>query len=195
MRRPTFPIALGLSLIAALALLLLAHAGAAFASGRDRLPERPPLPPAVPTVSAGDVTVCGWGASACYDSAFNVIYVVDYLTRFSRAHETGHAADHQTMSDAERASFMNSVVPKVAELEPDAGWWGYDEDGAYFYGGAEIFADAYATCRLRLLPGGVRKANGALVGSWSTGYGYNPETNARQRRVCARISRWVRTPN
>ena len=157
-----------------------------------RPPVRPPLPPSIPAFGVDDGSVCGEDANGCYDATTNRVLLV-HPTRWTRQHELGHIADAQAMSDEERSSFLK-LMPLVGHIEPDAGWEGYDEDDAYFYGAAEVFADAYASCRLRRLPRPRPDRHGVIVGSWEGSYGYDPDTNARQRRICARISRWIKSP-
>lgn len=195
MRRPHLPIVLALALLGAVALLLLAHAGGAYASSRYRLPERPPSPPVAPSVRYDVAAYCdAVDALACYDVGTNTI-ATKRRSGWSWRHELGHAAAAQTLDDAERAEFTRLVYAlPLAEIEPDAGWWGYLDDGAYFFGAQEVFADAYASCWFRKLPSPRPDRHGVIVGSWPGSYGYDPNTNARQRRVCARLARWLRTP-
>lgn len=159
---------------------------------------RPPVRPSLPTAAVthgtvAEITVaCGSeDALGCSDGEH--VWLGPDAGRWTRAHEFGHVADAQAMSDQERAAFLK-LMPLVGHIEPDAGWWGYDEDGAYFYGAAEVFADAYASCRLERLPQPRPNRQGVIVGTWEGSYGYDPDTNGRQRRICARIARWVKSP-
>lgn len=191
MRNPTLALVLGL---AAALILLALTAGGALASERYRLPERPPPPLIAPSVRHDVAAFCGPGAAACYDPVTNTI-AAKRRGGWSWRHELGHAAAAQMLDGAEVAEFTRLVYAlPLATIEPDAGWSGYDEDGAYMFGAQEVFADAYASCWFRLLPRPRPNRHGVVVGSWPGSYNYDPETNARQRRVCARIARWLRTP-
>lgn len=155
-------------------------------------PARPGRPPTMPRVLPLDRSVCGDEAVGCYNAEENVMW--GSQRGFAYEHELGHAVAFQTLSDAEISSWMNSIAPIAASIEPDAGWMGYDDGGAYIFGGVEVFADAYASCRLGLLPVKKVLADGSLIERWDSGYGYDPGSNSRQRRICARIARWVRSP-
>lgn len=199
-------------LLAAVVACLLAAAPAAattmarvshgYAQKPTTRPYQLPIRPQAPAVAFAAATAedCGGEvasglAVACYDPQTNTVYLGSEAGEWTRQHEMGHAADALYLSDEERSSFLK-LMPVIGDIEPDAGWWGYDEptpDGPdlMIFGGAEIFADAYASCRLRLLPQPRPNRHGVIVGSWPSNYGYHPDTNNRQRRVCARIARWV----
>lgn len=123
------------------------------------------------------------------------IWLADPSYRFGRAHELGHVFDEQFMDAGERQRFASIQ----SELWDDIGgkhekqigsndsdhdpWFSVAEnlDGTVTtaYGDlGEIFADAYAACRLRM----VRGSNH----TWETGYGYEPGA-AQHRRICKLI--------
>lgn len=148
----------------------------------------PPVQPPAPVVPIVRDASCG-DALGCFDGT--TIHLSADARRWTLEHERGHVMDAERLTDAQRAAF--SSLPWVRRsVEPDAGWYGYDESGAYFYGYAEVFADAYATCRLRRLPQ-PRPRHGVIVGKGDRmgTYGYDPGTNNRQRRTCRRIARWL----
>lgn len=181
------------ALVALLALGFLGLGATAQAHVSYKRPVRPPLPPAAPSYGTDDGSICGQDTNGCYDATSNRVLFV-HPNRWTRQHELGHVADAQAMSDAERSEFLRLVVGGLGHIEADAGWWGYDDQDAYIFGAAEVFADAYASCRLGRLPQPRPNAHGIIVGSWPGSYGYDPDTNARQRRICARIARWVKSP-
>ena len=166
---------------------------------RFERPAKPALPdaPVLWLSSAETKRKCGDGANGCSDGVRVYVNTRGEYPRWTLAHELGHVADAKSMSDAERSSF--SQLPWVRHsVAPDAGWWGYDEpDGHghsdYFYGYAEVFADAFASCRFGELPE-IKPSEYGTVSESFGGYGYDPGTNNRARRACARIARWVSTP-
>jgi hypothetical protein len=179
-------------------LLILALAAAFFLLGASAhatsfaTPERPPVV-SVPIIHDAALTrqACDTTeAAGCFDGS--TVYLAT-RSRWTREHELAHATAALRMSDAEQSEWTREVRHGLGEIEADAGWNGYDCDGAYCFGSAEVFADAAASCRLGLLPA-PRPHHGRVVGRWPGGYGYSPDSNAEQRRVCARISRWLRSP-
>jgi hypothetical protein len=145
----------------------------------------------MPTIVAQDCPdLPGLG---CADIEHMIAYVTEARTRFAVNHELGHFADAETMDTGEQNRWMTLV------RAPTRAWWTYSTlpDGTTVISrGApgEQLADAYATCRLHMWPGGTRHRDGSLTGSWSTSTTYNPRTNANQRRNCAFIARAMRTP-
>jgi len=116
-----------------------------------------------------------------------------YLTtrdRYTRQHELGHLAAWQLLDDAEQ----NAMEPLLGVSKPTLWNNGTGEDCYGRKCPSELFADAYASCRLGMLPEG-RRRDGVIVGSWETAYGYWPETNASQRRTCRAMRRYLATPS
>lgn len=153
----------------------------------EELPVKPPLPPKpVPIHYVGDegiIKYCGAGVAliaGCYDGTS--IWVVKHADSFTVAHEIGHAYDDQVMSWPERYEFARLIGrPLTHALD----WWVYKPK--FFQ--AELFADAYATCRLQMLPNSY-STNKVSYGGWITSYGYYPYSNDFQRRICRAIKRW-----
>jgi hypothetical protein len=154
-------------LVAAVVLTLAASANAA---AHVQLPVRPPLPTPMPQIIRGacpglpDAAGCnvpiGDEDATGRVYATGAVFTTGY--RFTTMHELGHAFDATRMDDGERYT---------------------DEQGRLIQSPdslAEIFADAYANCRLRRVV-----APGHL---WEAGYGYFP-TARQHRQVCKLIAR------
>jgi hypothetical protein len=171
-------------LVAAVVLTLAASANAA---AHVQLPVRPPLPTPMPQIIRGacpglpDAAGCnvpiGDEDATGRVYATGAVFTTGY--RFTTMHELGHAFDATRMDDGERARFGTLVD------HPDEFWSSTytDEQGRLIQSPdslAEIFADAYANCRLRRVV-----APGHL---WEAGYGYFP-TARQHRQVCKLIAR------
>lgn len=128
----------------------------------------PPLPNPMPTVIH---TMCGPSPDLfeCYAPDSNTLWV-DGSDGFNLNHGLGHAFDRSNLSDGERSRFMSLVSMHGA--------WVSGTGAAGNSSPNERFADAYASCRLRLDPDR----------EWQASYNYNP-TRAQHRKVCAFIKR------
>lgn len=137
------------------------------------------------------------GYPACTDPDAHVIYAPIGLDRFSLAHEKGHLFDAEVLTDHDRAVLMARMglrpgpwtTSKVI-TDPTTGLSVLEERGGYNCTPQkcpnELFADAYASCRLHMMP--VRRDHrGRLVYSWQSAYGWTPKTNATERGVCRTI--------
>jgi hypothetical protein len=150
-----------------------------------------PLPPTMPTIVAQDCP--GTSHAGCADLDHMIAYVTAARPRFAVNHEIGHFADAETMDPGEQNRWMTLVHA------PQRAWWASSAlpDGTTVISrGApgEQFADAYATCRLDMMPEGTRRRDGTVTGSWASSTTYTPRTNANQRRNCAFIRRAMSTP-
>jgi hypothetical protein len=141
-----------------------------------------PLPAIVhghcPGISENDMT------EGCYDDTANTLYVDRGVDRFGINHELGHAYDEDYMDATERQRFATLVgAPRDAwnatTVTPD-GYLVQSDDAV-----SELFADAYAACRLRMLP---------MIGhDWVLVYGYMPRA-PRHVKICGLIARAALTP-
>lgn len=114
---------------------------------------------------------CPDGGGPC--SAGRLLYIPRGTSAFSREHELGHAFDAQYLDAGERFALQHRMGL------PDGPWirgTGMTADG--YSSPSEWMADAYAACRLGLIPG--RR--------WTTAYGYEP-TKRQHRVVCGTLSR------
>lgn len=176
-------------------LVLLGLAGNSDRADAYLLPVRPPLPPAMPRVLERPCPGAP-DALACYDPTRNVVYDRSGRDPYTISHELGHAADAQALDDSERAAYAvlvgDSGRPWRSQVSCD--FAGSERcAGAEVVGTEEDFADSYAACRLRRLP--IRSRRGeTIIGGWESGYGFQPQTNVEQRRICTSIARWTQ-PN
>jgi hypothetical protein len=141
---------------------------------------RPPLPPETPRIVP---SACpGLAVAGCYDWLTNTIYSAG-LNQYGLTHELGHAYDAQVLDDGERASFGQRIG------RPHMPWEStYLPDGqSDVVGLEELFADAYASCRLGWMP----RRHGRYAWTYTHAYNYEPHSNAQQRHTCAAISRWA----
>jgi hypothetical protein len=114
-------------------------------------------------------------SSECYYAHTNDLWLEDSEDRVSYWHGMGHAFDTQRLDDGERHRFSCLPAARPAiETDPDACGARWDEQAI------EIFADAYANCRLRFRFGSVR---------FLYGNGYEPSTARRHRNACRFIAR------
>jgi hypothetical protein len=112
---------------------------------------------------------------SCADIERAIVYL-DSDDEFTRQHELGHLFDAQRLDRAERAA-----LGQLLDVPDDAPWdAGTDAQCVDAVCPSERFADAYATCRLKLSPDG----------EWADGYGYAPSPRTH-RRVCASIRRYA----
>jgi hypothetical protein len=166
----------------AIALLLASPAAA-----RSRRVAVPPLPNPMPMIVKAacpgfpDATECvfqpGTADQLGADYPRGAVFTEGY--RFATDHGLGHIYDATRMDDSERHAFAH-ILERPGEL------WSStytDDDGrlVQWPGSlAEVFADAYANCRLRhvVAPGH----------AWEAGYDYYP-TPRENRRVCGLIKR------
>lgn len=174
-----------------------AHAGlvAARTSERWSQPHRrvamPPLPIPMPQIInapcpglEGEVAGCeiGVGEADQHGTVYPTGAVFTTGDRFTTAHELGHAFDETLMDAAERERF-SEMVWREDEVWSDT----YTTDAGALVQSpdslAEVFADAYANCRLNHVVG-----PGHL---WEAGYDYYP-TPRQHRRVCRAMVRWGR---
>lgn len=108
------------------------------------------------------------GGSCAY--ADGRVYLARGASRFARQHELGHVFDTQFLDEGERNKLQRLLgLPR--------GPW-FDGTGEGSASPSEMFADAYAACRLQLDP----------MGLWQVSYGYLP-TRRQHRLVCATIVR------
>jgi hypothetical protein len=114
-------------------------------------------------------------STGCYYAHSNDLWIEDPTDRVTFSHEMGHAFDAQRLDDGERHRFscLPAAQPPV-EGDPDLCGARWDENVA------EVFADAYANCRLRFRAGSVR---------FLYGNGYEPSTTRRHRNACRFIAR------
>jgi hypothetical protein len=114
-------------------------------------------------------------SNECYYAHTNDLWLEDPADRVSYWHGMGHAFDTQRLDDGERHRFscLPAAKPPV-EGDPDLCGARWDEHVA------EVFADAYANCRLRFRAGSVR---------FLYGNGYEPTTARRHRNACRLIAR------
>lgn len=108
----------------------------------------------------------------CANQESRTIYLPTGTSSFAREHELGHIFDVQYLSEGERNRFQTLAKIK-GEWNPGTG-----ATAAGMRSPAERFADAYAACRLGLVPGA----------NWTVGYGYNP-TRKQHRAVCGFLRR------
>jgi hypothetical protein len=179
-RPPMRPILLAIALVVAVTF-------AAPASGHVRRVQRPPLPAPMPRIVAApcpgleDAAGCliPAGVTDATGRPYATAAVFTTGDRFTTAHELGHAYDAAMMDDMERHAFSH-ILGRLDE------YWSStytDEDGRvlqYPDSLAEVFADAYANCRLGhvVAPGH----------AWEAGYNYYP-TARENRRICGLITR------
>jgi hypothetical protein len=118
--------------------------------------------------------------SGYWDADTRVIHVANGASRFALEHERGHAFDDLMLDDGERNRSQHLYYRSL-----DLYWLYWDALDNPTSSPSELFADAYASARLRRTA-----AAGHL---WQTGYGYYPL--ARQhRRITAFIRSAARTP-
>lgn len=160
--------------VATLALVFLAAPASAQAS-EAAIASRSGIPtPALTLVSQpcpeGGLEVSG---VSCSYAAQGLAYSPVEEGAFIREHEIGHVFDVQYLDDGERSKLTRDMGLGAAP-------W-YHATGLDCVGAAcpsEWFADAYASCRLRLDP---RR-------EWTTSYDYQP-SERRNRIVCGTIRR------
>lgn len=101
------------------------------------------------------------------------------MDRFAREHEFGHIFDAQALTAADRSRFIGLLRLPVATP------WnsGTAEDCALRACPSELFADAYATCRLGMRP--ERHKDGSS--GWVIAYGYHPKPK-QHRRICSTMA-------
>lgn len=134
---------------------------------------RPPLPPQEQIVyeaCPGDPK-----ADGCAYTDLGVIYVGARPNRHTLEHERAHLYDAQVLDDTERAAIMRAMGVKPP-------WYVATGDPCFWQPcPSEMFAEAYATCRMRL--------KSYRVWNWiDTSYGWYPGP-VRQRRTCAAITK------
>lgn len=196
--------------ILSLTVLALAAPAASAKTQRPVRPPAPSPMPAVATMPSEDqceqqnaAAIAERGDSAvvvpCDVAGYfdgSTIWLADPSYRFGRQHELGHVFDEQFMDAGERQRFAElqselwDVVRgrdiRVGSNDSDQDPWftvGENPDGSITSGYGdlgELFADAYAACRLGL----VRAPNHM----WETGYGYEPGLS-QHRRICKMISK------
>lgn len=106
----------------------------------------------------------------CYIAETSTIYVAEHGDSETLLHETGHAFDHDKLTDRDRRFFSRLVgMPRHA-------WFG--KPGRESPG--ERFADAYAAYK-----SGVRAREGRMQ---LTGYGFVISADGRYRRICNAIA-------
>lgn len=117
--------------------------------------------------------------TGCYLRTTNEMWIPDRGDRATYWHEMGHAVDAQLLTDGARNAFkclpamwMDHGTDKSACTAP----WAGDV--------AEMFADAYADCRMRLMPSG--------DSYFLMGHGYWPDTDRRHLNACRFIARATR---
>lgn len=134
-----------------------------------------PLPQPMPRIVEGECPGLD-DAAGCYLG--DVIYVGDIRDRFAKLHELGHAFDEAMLDPGER----NRIARLMHKANLLWTWTDVDSEGRYVQGWgtpAEEFADAYANCRMRHMPG-------ATV--MQAGYDYYP-TRRQHRLLCGVIAR------
>lgn len=143
--------------------------------------DQPPLPPqATVTYSS-----CPDGlAGACSDVAAATIYLDGDYSRFALEHERGHLFDAQLLDVGERNAIMR-VMGLIGPWEQGTALSCRERRCP-----SEIFADAYATCRMGWTAKPTRFRGGYRL-VWTVGYGWQPGPK-RQRRTCAIITRAAR---
>jgi hypothetical protein len=139
---------------------------------------------APPAASALDVTVhrepCPAYGGSCADVDTGEAWIEPGAGRFTYWHEIGHHFDHQLLTAEQRSWF----IPRLG-FDPAEPW---DQGtGPGTRGPSEVFADAYATCRMRAERKPKRKP-----GAWATSrsdiaYGWNAGPR-RTMRVCTAIA-------
>lgn len=96
--------------------------------------------------------------TAAFDSGSNTLYYQGKLDKSTRAHETGHAFDHQILSDGDRSFFQKLMHA------PSGAW----QSGSGLQGGlaspSEWFADYYQASALGLDPRRENQAAYAQIG-------------------------------
>lgn len=116
-------------------------------------------------------------ALGCAHAADATVYV-DTRDRFIVQHEIGHLFDAQRLDDRERGALAHLLHARAPWNAPSLDGFGDDSPAP----ARELFADAYAACRLGLDP---------ERGEWSTSYDWYPRTSGQQRHVCAVITRFA----
>lgn len=149
-------------------LLALAIALSSATSAQARPLDRPPLPSPMPLIVAGTCPADP-DAGGCYYSATHTLYHRGG-NRFALAHELGHAFDTVELDERERTRFAGLMGQGGATQ-----WLSTSEHARDSL--SEIFADAYATCRLGM----------TATGRWTTSTTYSPSPE-QQRRVCRFIT-------
>lgn len=106
---------------------------------------RVPLPNPLPAVS--DAPCPGLdGEVACFSRATFTVYLTQFYTPHTDAHEFGHAFDQQRLDDGERSRYRS-----LAGLPQQGPWFDpnpNDDDATVHAYPGERFADDYADCRL-----------------------------------------------
>lgn len=95
--------------------------------------------------------------NAAFDSNTNTLYYQGTLDPATRAHETGHAFDHQALSDGDRAFFQKLMHAPAGEWRAGTGLQGVSSP-------SEWFADYYAASALGLDPRRQNEAAYASIG-------------------------------
>lgn len=114
-------------------------------------------------------------STGCYYASSNEIWVEDPGDQVTYWHEMGHAFDAQRLDDGERHRFscLPAARPDILS-DPDPCGARWDESVI------EIFADAYANCRLQFR---------FRSDEFMFGNGYEPSTLRRHRNACRFIAR------
>lgn len=170
---------------------LAAHA----AASQRRAPKsytvtRPALPNPMPQVIHGACPGMGDDAAGCFVAAGEADYtgrpwptgaVFTDGDKFTKEHELGHAFDATMMDAGERERFVR-LTGMFADDELWVSIYVDENDRVIDTGNspAEIFADAYASCRI-----------GQIIApryEWTTSTGYMP-TARTEREICGMIAR------
>lgn len=141
--------------------------------------------------------VCGPDAQACTHGT--TVFAAVHAGRFAVAHDLGHLFDREILA---RQPDTRTVLMRDLGLRPGA--WTSDRTVTDRTTGQpivqertgtdctpqdcpnEVFADAYASCRLHMLPIHYDQ-QGRRVFGWTTAYGWLPRTNRVELRVCQAI--------
>lgn len=144
-----------------------------------------PLPAESFTVTYGHIPDGCGAASGCADVEGRELFVRDPADRWTLAHEIGHL--YLEGLD----SFWKGAITDRLGMNPSLVPWD-NEHGCFGRRcPAEIAADAYAACALRLDPRPRRVRRGRAVTNprgWESAYGYEP-SRRRHSRVCETIRR------
>lgn len=151
---------------------------AAIAAAAALLPAVP-VPPDV-TVVYGACPVPGYATVAgCTWKGSDDVYVMDAGDVWSPYHELGHQFAFRVLGDSGQGPLVGTMGKFARMTRPTEPFPRVRSVVR------EEFADAYASCALRLRPNGNPWRNGE---NFPTGYGYNP-TPRIHRQVCDMIRR------
>jgi hypothetical protein len=183
-------------LVVAAALMLLALPATAVARIDVPKPPRAQIVWAYPDEIAAVCDPDHHAYFACTDVDNAVVYAALGVGRFAVAHEMGHLENAEVWA---KRPWVYSVIMRRLGLKP--GPWTTDENITDPTTGltvlrervgyectpqlcpSEVAADAYASCRLHMMP--VRHdRQGRIVSGWETSYGWTPRTNRVERRIC-----------